>query len=481
MSQAISRAMLIALLLFVQTIDVGLCASFSRPSSPILTAPLLAPPAGLVLSRPYSHLSEKEQREFIKRAFVEVAAKLSALPVELPAEAIPVLKHWVDAYARRIGTRETKLWQEDLRFVFRRAVHFTPAIIQAYREQHVPPLLGVYLPMLETEYRNLAEENLTGTAGFFQLTRSTAKALGLVPKDPAQVEKMAPASARYVYERLCEFDQDVTGVCLTIASFKRSPATVRREFQPIIHSKIRDRDFWLLLKSKAEGDSQFKSEFLQAIPRFFAVAIVGENPRIFELPMLPLSSYSELPAVKPIPPDQLAQAAAQVIRDISHDAAYNLPPKVLQTLASEVEFQRYHAIRLRKMRDEFLEIAQPHWADAQQLGIKQNLLLYASMANEVFRSESIRSALGIWEDLVKLQAHFGNQSADSVLLTLAASKIPGKDNQSPLIADVHRLVRNPETERNVWFLHERGAINAEVYDFVLRVLAVGIITQELKT
>jgi hypothetical protein len=64
---------------------------------------------------------------------------------------------------------------------------------------------------------------------------------------------------------------------------------------------------------------------------------------------------------------------------------------------------------------------------------------------------------------------------------LAASKIPGKDNQSPLIADVHRLVRNPETERNVWFLHERGAINAEVYDFVLRVLAVGIITQELKT
>ena len=275
----------------------------------------------------------------------------------------------------------------------------------------------------------------------------------------------------------------MTGVCLAIASFNRSSSAIRREFQPIINSKLRDRDFWLLLKSKAAGDPQFKAENLRYVPRFFAAAIIGENPRSFKLPMLPLSSYSEVPAIKPIPPDQLEKAAVKVIRDISNDESYSFSPQVLQELASEVEFQRYHATGLRTMRNEFRNMDQTKLLEeAQKQGIKPNLLVYATIADEVFGSSRIYSADYVLRHLVQLQAHFGSQFADAILLTLAAYKIPGEDNRShPLLADLRRLVQNPQTDRNIWFLHEQGAISLEAYDFVLRFLAIGIIAQEMNS
>ena len=56
---------------------------------------------------------------------------------------------------RRIGTGNTRLWAEDLRFTFKRAAtNYTPTIIATFEEQQVPILLGVYIPMIESEYRN---------------------------------------------------------------------------------------------------------------------------------------------------------------------------------------------------------------------------------------------------------------------------------------------------------------------------------------
>ena len=47
----------------------------------------------------------------------------------------------------------------------------------------------------------------------------------------------------------------------------------------------------------------------------------------------------------------------------------------------------------------------------------------------------------------------------------------------PLLARLRRLANNPVKERNVWFLHERGGIDAASYDLVIRFLALGVIAQ----
>jgi hypothetical protein len=82
-------------------------------------------------------------------------------------------------------------------------------------------------------------------------------------------------------------------------------------------------------------------------------------------------------------------------------------------------------------------------------------------------------------ELLRLRAIFGTADADSSLILIAASRLGKAERRShPLLAVIRRLVKSPLTERNVWFLHERGGISAEAYDFVLKVLAIGVIAQD---
>ena len=77
-----------------------------------------------------------------------------------------------------------------------------------------------------------------------------------------------------------------------------------------------------------------------------------------------------------------------------------------------------------------------------------------------------------------LRGHFGGNFADPSLLIVAAHKIPGGSKKShPLLEPLRRLVRNPQTDRNVWFLREKGALSDTAYEFVLRFLAYGAIAQ----
>jgi hypothetical protein len=53
------------------------------------------------------------------------------------------------------------------------------------------------------------------------------------------------------------------------------------------------RDFWTLI---AKGDilsKQFQSENFKYVPKFFAAAIIGENPQDFGLTLQPISTYSK--------------------------------------------------------------------------------------------------------------------------------------------------------------------------------------------
>jgi hypothetical protein len=52
------------------------------------------------------------------------------------------------------------------------------------------------------------------------------------------------------------------------------------------------RDFWSLI---AKGDilsKQFQAENFKYVPKFFAAAIIGENPQDFGLNLQPISTYT---------------------------------------------------------------------------------------------------------------------------------------------------------------------------------------------
>ncbi|MFN7929368.1 MAG: FHA domain-containing protein [Blastocatellia bacterium] len=242
----------------------------------------------------YRQMSEEEQIYFINKKAQEIARKVGNRPAVFPDEAITIIKYWLDAYVRRIGTGSTKLWAEDLRSMFKRArTQFVPTIIRAFKANDAPMVVGIYLPVIETEYRNIASENFAGAAGLFQFIGPTARGYGVDPSERTNIEKMAPAAAKYINDRLAEFGADAVGVGLSIAGYNRSPDSVRRDLHDVLDPNNKDRSFWTLVKNKAKLDAWFQRENINYVPRFFAAAIIGENPSAFGLNMRQLSTYTE--------------------------------------------------------------------------------------------------------------------------------------------------------------------------------------------
>jgi hypothetical protein len=73
---------------------------------------------------------------------------------------------------------------------------------------------------------------------------------------------------------------------------------------------------------------------------------------------------------------------------------------------------------------------------------------------------------------------FGAGTAENALVALAAYKEgQGTVRSHPLLARLRRGRIDPQTQRNIWYLHEHKIIGDEQYQFVLKFLALGIIAE----
>ncbi len=244
----------------------------------------------------YQQMSELERRNYIHEKVQDVAQVIGNRPAVFPPEAITIIKVWLEAYVKRIGNGRTGLWGGDLNRIFERArVRYTPTIIAAFKAHNAPVIVGVYLPFIETEYTNLSSNNRAGAAGLFQFLGGTAKGYGVDPSERTNVEKMAPAAARYINDRMKSFGADAVGVGLSIAGYNRNPVSVKRDLHKVINSQNQARDFWVLVQNSSQLDHWFQDENINYVPRFFAAAIIGENPADFGLQMeRKLSTYTEI-------------------------------------------------------------------------------------------------------------------------------------------------------------------------------------------
>jgi hypothetical protein len=284
-----------------------------RPTTPVennnTSAP--APPAPGAAKR-YLKMSPAEQMAFVEEQARYVSVQMGNRPYAFDDASLRLIKDYVDVYASRVGNNSRRLWGEDLRTVFARArTRYAPHIIRAFNARGVPPIVGLYLVMIETEYHNIPGENGARAAGLFQFIPKTALAYGVQPSERTNVEKMAPAAAQYMSDRITEFGTDSMSVALAIAGYNRNPDSVRRDLRDVLNSQNEERSFWTLVTNSDKLDHWFKNENVKYVPKFFAAAIVGENPEAFGLEMRKLSSYT---SVQPggdddAPPDGDGEAA----------------------------------------------------------------------------------------------------------------------------------------------------------------------------
>lgn len=173
--------------------------------------------------------------------------------------------------------------------------------------------------------------------------------------------------------------------------------------------------------------------------------------------------------------------AANVIRRISSDdKPYGFSEKALADVAGKIEAYRGSAdIRasLASITRDGRRIA----GAARANDMQPALVIYAALAaTDGGRGgrDPAAAAVALTSDFAQLRATFGSNDADGTLLLVAAyTDGTGTKKSHPLLATIRRLVVNPTTQRNVWFLRERGGLDDTAYDFVLRFIALGVIAQ----
>lgn len=236
----------------------------------------------------YQQMTPAERAAFVSAKARSIAREMSGNDYQFtPAFEATIQKH-VDSYVQRIDGDQSG---RGTRSMFERGQPLASTFSGIFKKHHVSPLIGLYLPAIESAYVNIQSANNSGSIGIFQFTQKTGEQFGLTPTDLLDVEKSADAAARYINRNVKKFKGDPMKEALAILSYNRGGGNVERDVALLVTAENAACSICALTANSHKLDAAFQSESVHYVPRFFAAAIIGENPQAFGLQTQPLSSF----------------------------------------------------------------------------------------------------------------------------------------------------------------------------------------------
>lgn len=271
-------------------------------------APKTPTPINVPSGKKYLDMSESERRQYIEAKAQKVAALIgNRSSGQIPPLAIDRIKAFLDAYAKRVSApRKTGCgFGDNLQATYERASKNAPFIIRAFNQQQIDPQIGMYLAMIESEHC-ICLQSPTGPLGMYQFTFLTAKAhfdstasiiKGASPSSPddrCKPEPAAHAAASYMKFLTGRYGTGPSSFPLAIGSYNSGEGGLSKNLETALQSNEGlPRDFWTLIENSEKLSKQFQAENFKYVPKFFAAAIIGENPLDFGLTLQPLSTYTK--------------------------------------------------------------------------------------------------------------------------------------------------------------------------------------------
>lgn len=242
--------------------------------------------------KPYQQMSQDERAVFVREQARRIGRQMSGTEYEFTPEFEAVIQKFVDSYNKRIGNNGgDQPWRGDARYVFERGQTYASALSNAFKAHNISPLIGLYIPLIESEYVNLEAANEAGAIGMFQFLPKTGERYGLTRQELLDVEKSSRAAARYIADSLKQFKNDSMKEALALLSYNRGAPKVVSDLRAFVNVQNKSCSICALTAASAMLDENFRKENVHYVPRFFAAAIIGENPQVFGLQLQPLSSY----------------------------------------------------------------------------------------------------------------------------------------------------------------------------------------------
>jgi hypothetical protein len=242
-------------------------------------------------NRVYQQMSQTERSEFVAARARRIASEISGRDYEFTPAFVEDIQQAVNQYTRRIASPgDTSLGKRDLRLVLARGQAQAPTLMAAFKARNVSPLIGLYLPWIESGYENIQTPNTMGSIGMFQFLPKTGERYGLSASDLLDVEKSADAAARYITDSLEQFKDDPMKEALALLAYNRGGQQTARDLKALVNEKNKQCSICALTADRNKLDASFQSESVYYVPRFLAAAIIGEDPQAFGLQLKPLSS-----------------------------------------------------------------------------------------------------------------------------------------------------------------------------------------------
>lgn len=240
----------------------------------------------------YVEMSRAERLVFVGEQARRIAREMSGNEYEFTADFERDIQKALTQYAVRLGkTANERGGKSDLRLTLERGQTHAPTIIAAFRARNVSPLIGLYLPFIESEYKNLDTGSPMGALGMFQFLPSTGERYGLSVEDLLDIGKSADAAARYITDAMQVFPNDPMKEALAVLAYNRGADKTARELKVVLNEQNKRCSICALTADRSKRDEAFRSESVFYVPLFFAAAIIGENPQVFGVQMQPLSSH----------------------------------------------------------------------------------------------------------------------------------------------------------------------------------------------
>jgi hypothetical protein len=236
----------------------------------------------------YQQMTPAERTAFVSAKARSIAREKSGNDYQFTPAFEATIQKQVDFYVQRIGAGQPG---RDTRAMFERGQSSAPLINGIFNKHKISPLIGLYIPAIESAFINIQSPNEAGSLGMFQFTQKTGQHFGLSPVDLLDVEKSADAAARYLTRSLKTFKDDPMKEALAILSYNRGAVSVERDLALLVTAENGSCSICVLTENSNRLDATFQNENVYYVPRFFAAAIIGENPQAFGLQTQPLSSF----------------------------------------------------------------------------------------------------------------------------------------------------------------------------------------------
>jgi soluble lytic murein transglycosylase-like protein len=206
-----------------------------------------------------------EREDFLTHEIRTLLAEFGAEVYSVPAEFRDSVQRYLNQYQGPNRPNVARALNE--------ARPVMDRIRQVLAENHLPPDFA-YIVLVESAlYGN--QESRAGSAGLWQFTPATARALGLRVDsridDRLNVVRASRAACKYIRDLILDFGAG-SSVMLALAAYNVGPAKVKQAVRRVT-DPIKQRNFWYLYHVRA-----LPEETREYVPKVIAAMIIGRHP-----------------------------------------------------------------------------------------------------------------------------------------------------------------------------------------------------------